>query len=184
MKKAFDTLKLELSRAMNALTFAHTGEMLPLTQKSRVLAGNSYPKAIDNSMYEGSTSTVSTDKERVRKRLVLALNSSIQPGVLRYAVDAAVRFDAQLDILSNFTQAQIKQEMGQILGDFADDWNLVSVSGDLMSAIAEYTNQHPEVMFIVTSDRDSLTERYVATRSVKSVTSIPWVLVADELCAA
>ncbi|WP_455205469.1 hypothetical protein [Kaarinaea lacus] len=192
MKMSIEQLKSEIRQAMNALAFAHHGEMLSPVHKSRILADERYPQASNNSMSIDSTSehtsNISTstqvnshaDDTVARKRVVLALNSKTQASVLRYAIEAADRFDAQLDIVSNLDENQVKMEMTQKIGHAASNWNLVPVNGDLLAGIAEHTRQHPEVIFIVTSDQDPLTQHYVATGSVGSVAQVPWLLVADE----
>ena len=176
MKKTARSILNDIRRASNALAYAHTGEMLSINNKYNVLAES------DVKMRSEQTPPVQTSLPAASKHVLLAFSGQVQSASLCYAMKTATRHDAQLDILTDLNAAQLKKELFRVLGHNKIEYNVIKQKTDLLDAIATYTESHPDVLFVVTSSQDTLTERYVETRSQEYTFQTPWLVIADELC--
>jgi hypothetical protein len=177
VKDLFASLHKALQYGLKALTHADNGELLPLSSKIGILHGEE-PRAI--SQPSGRASAVVP-----RMRIVVAFDGQVEHGTLRYAADAALHYDATLDILINVGVARLDFDTERELREITPDWQVVSVAGDMLRAITRYTLRHSKVLFVVTSIRDALTGKIVAARQAGcTVNSLLLVYSQDRLRAA
>ncbi|KPK40487.1 MAG: hypothetical protein AMJ69_02170 [Gammaproteobacteria bacterium SG8_47] len=174
MKKQAHSLRQDLRRAFDALAFANAGEMLPDSSKDKILAG-AKPRRLARPQVQPAPPPAR------RKRIALAVDGRIRVGALRYALGAAARFDADLEILTNLREAEVNAAMARELGRGAFRWDVIQVGADLLAGITEHARRQANTLFVVTSAQDALTERYVAARPSVQV---PWLVVSDDLRAA
>ncbi len=173
------SLRKELKRAVDALRFAHCGEMLLPRQKARMLAGSSR-----NNVTPERLVATGTCIKTARKRVLLAAEGGVHSGALNYAVRAAKRFDADIDVLTDMSTDEIGEKLAT---EFAGDtvgWKTTVLKSDILTAIAEYTARNPSVLFVVTSEKDRLTERYLSAQPATKTVQAPWLVIADELRVA
>jgi hypothetical protein len=119
-----------------------------------------------------------------RKRVLLAAEGGIHSGALHYAVHAAKKFDADIDVLTDTSTDEIGEKLAAELAGDTVGWKTTVFKSDILAAIAEYTARNPSVLFVVTSEKDSLTERYVSAQTATKTVPAPWLVIADELRVA
>lgn len=178
MKAIARFFRRDVRRALNSLAYAHTGEMLPTSVKGHVLSGSETGRA-------GPAQPTAQTAPETRGRVALALEGRVNPDALRYAMQAAVRFDADLDVLTSLSERQVNMALGGASEDSTGSRRVLQLeSSDILSGIAEYTRRHPETLLIITSADDNLTERYVADRPAGWNLQVPWIVVSDQSRAA
>jgi hypothetical protein len=177
MKKIARSLRRDLRRAFNALALAHHGEMLPRSTKYRVLAGCTSRKAPPPRIAQ-------VPVPGARRRIAFALDGQSHGDMLRYAIDTAARFDADIDIITNLGASDAQAVIVHELGAATDGWNLVQVGDDLLTGIADYARRNPDVLFVMSSAAGALTERYIEAAPTRGIIRVPWLVISDDSRAA
>lgn len=110
MKKYKGALTQEVRRAFDALAYAHLGEMLSEPAKREVVRDEPLDRTHVRipSVTEGSSMPVVR-----RKQIALVVDRRIQPGALRYALNACMRLDADLEKLTNLAETEIAEALAR-----------------------------------------------------------------------
>ncbi len=140
MKNAIQSLRDNLQHAFSALAHEHAGEMLGRSSKAQILAG-SVPRRTP------STHAGPTPAQPSRVRVALALEAQTDAAVLRSALDTAVRLDAELDVFTSLSAAQVRDEIAQAMGFAAERCNVIQLGPDLVAGITAHTRRHPDATF-------------------------------------
>lgn len=165
MRHVFTSLWQAVQCSLKALAYADKGELLPMLTKQQIL-DNEGPLAVTQS--PGIASVAAP-----RKRIVVAFDGQVDQGTLRYAADAALHHEVQLDILTNVNTSKVCIEVQRELGNLREDWKVVQLAGDMLAAIASYTLRHSAVLFVIIREHDRLTEQIVSARAAGCVVKTP-----------
>ncbi len=141
MKSAVESLREYLQRACTALAHEHAGEMLSRSSKAQILAGRA-------SRRTPATRAEATLPQAPRLRVGLALAGESDTKALRSALDTAVRLDADLDIFTSRSAAQVRDEIDQLMGFAAERCKVIQLGPDLAAGITAHTRRHPDVTFV------------------------------------
>ncbi|MGD8784796.1 MAG: hypothetical protein PVG75_10175 [Thioalkalispiraceae bacterium] len=177
MKKLARMLGNDFKKAFSALAYEHSGEMLSLRDKKDMLTADADLKIeqADQQVYFSSAE---------RKRIAVLLNDQSPSAVLRYAVNSADRYNADLDIITTVEKSVITNELANLDTGAIREMTIINDDKDLLTSLAKHVQQHPSLLFVVTSDHDTITERYVTARPVDIQMTTPWLVVPAEKQAA
>lgn len=118
-----------------------------------------------------------------RKRVALVGDGYIRPGALRYALNACTRLGADLEVLTNLPEDKIEEAMARedIVPGFA--CQIFQFGTDLLSGITKHVRRHINTLFVVTSARNALADKFVLDYPEGLYIQVPWFVVSDDLCA-
>lgn len=179
MKNLLRTLVEDIKCAMHALSHhSHGSEMLRLRDKHHILSHSmSQIKTSGKFVHHVFHTTPS-------KRVVLAVNQTIDLSAFRYALDTAEREEAQLDILTRLDKTTISEYLDSHFDGLPEHCTIIPVKHkDLLKAISFHTAQHEQVICVVASEKDAPTEGYFS-QARRHPTQAPLLLISDGTRAA
>ena len=158
-----------LKRMLNAFSFAHAGESLSLSQKSRALAGSGVA-ATQHAAASQETTTCAVPRSQVG----LYLGSELPASVMQYVLQTCVRLHHGLTVFS----FQSEREIDAILAPHHDalaEANIavkrVVLTGDPVKVLASALKRRSDVAFLVCNESGFLGNRL--TRGAMSPDSLP-----------
>lgn len=150
MNKKAGSFRQNIRQAFAAFSYEHSGEMLSVKGKSQVLSGasrNYSVKGVDR---------LSSDVQSSSRRILLTIDKSFDPEILKYTIDAAKQFNASIDIFSRQSHEEINKIMKNEENGSAVSWRLLKLENELLSDLSGYTNNDTDVLFIVTDQHKIL----------------------------
>lgn len=159
-----------LKRMLNALSFAHAGESLSLTQKDRALAMSTAATAHSSKVAVEPAATCAVPRSQVG----LYLGSELPASVMQYVVQTCVRLHHGLTVFS----FQSEREIDTILAPHRSaltEANIavksVALTGDPAKVLASALKRRSDVAFLVCNESGFLGSRL--TRGAMSPDSLP-----------
>lgn len=184
-------LTAQLKQALAALAYADAGEMLPGTDKTRVLAGAGRPAA-------PAASTAPSPAPRPpaavlgpavsalfagRRQVGLYLGASLDPAVLRYAADTCRQLDAALTVITFQTEDTARSLLAPYLDELGRDgvvWRVARLSGEPRPSLVRFLKGEPRMLFLVATEAGFLGQTLLSGASRRVDLGLPIVLVATD----
>lgn len=169
-------LLADIDRAMKGLAHAYLGDYLADEDKLRVLEVPQ-PVRMSIALPSGAELAVAPSAPR---RVALAVQGEVKAGALRYARNACERMDADLDVLTDLNEGQLKAAIQPQVQPLPAGHRLeiVRLGRDLVSGILDYARGRRGLLFVVVSADDAVAERLMAGSSGRRHLDVPWVVVA------
>jgi hypothetical protein len=172
MKKLTEAMK----QMLDALAFAHAGELLSGREKTRVLSRNSgaikIAPAAPKPLKAGAASKA--------RRVALYLGSELPPEVMDYVIQTCSRLQHELTVLtfeSENTGRALLDPHQQALDAAGVEMELVTLSGEPIPGLRRYLRSHPEVAFLACKDVGYLGRSYLNGSQGKNALPVPVVVV-------
>ncbi len=177
MKKIGDDLK----RMLSGLAHQHAGEFLPMGEKIRAFGlGAGEGK-------ESGPVLRRVSKRSAPRRVALVCDGSLPGATLEFAIDAAARQEAELDLLVHgaaSTETLSLQE--QQVRNAGLECRRMQLDVNAADAIADYARSNPSLVFLVASTADMavrrLTEELIPGRAERF--PVPLVLIENGAAAS
>lgn len=158
MKNEAGLLRKTLGQIFNAFAYQHSGEMLSLSRKCQILSDDLTKTVVKDNQSD-------LQKEiSFSKRILLAFDKDIENELIKYSIGAAESFNARIDILTSLSKEEINRIMNKELKRQIVPWNFIKLETELLEGIADYTSSHSNVVFMVTSQHQALTDHYIKTK--------------------
>ncbi len=162
----------ELRRALQALAFAESGEMLSTREKSLHLSG------------ERERPPVGQRISPNRREIVLSLGACLPEGVMRYVIGTCSRMEAELAVLSRGARAGVNALLQPYRGALREagiPWRVVALAGGGRGAWDGYLRANPQVLFMVSAGEDDPLRTLVggSGRARRTVLPVPLVMIGD-----
>jgi len=158
MIKKSGTLSDIIAKAFAAFAYEHSGEMLSLSRKKQILLNSSVGKSNANS------EAGELDTAPFTCRILLAFDKDIESELIKYSIGAAKNFDAKIDILTSLGMEKTTRVMRKHLSGQTIAWGYNKLDTELLEGIANYTSNHSDVVFMVTSQHQALSDHYTKTK--------------------
>lgn len=166
-----------LKRMLNALSFAHLGESLSLSQKDRALAASvraAAPVAVEAAAHPATCAVP-------RSQVGLYLGSELPASVMQYVLQTCARLHHGLSVFSFQNEREIDAILAPHRSALADA-NIavkgVPLSGDPAKVLASALRRRPEVAFLVCNESGFLGSRLTRGAMNPDSLPVPVVLVA------
>ncbi|MCU0935013.1 MAG: hypothetical protein MUF66_02830 [Gammaproteobacteria bacterium] len=184
-------LTAQLKQALAALAYADAGEMLPGTDKTRVLAASS-PAAAP------AKATVPSPGPRPpavvpappvsalfagRKQVGLYLGVALDPAVLRYAADTCRQLDAALTVITFQPEDTARSLLAPHLAELGRDgvvWRIARLSGEPRPSLTRFLKGEPRMLFLVATEAGFLGQTLLSGAGRRVDLGLPIVLVATD----
>jgi hypothetical protein len=178
MKPGLQRLLKDLSRAVDALAYAHVGEFLPLRDMDAVLRGG---KAEQPPCAHSIASP-----PQPRRRVALAAERALDIPTLRYAFDVCLRLDADLELFIGPDVAEVEERIEEVRQDRALNTRVVRLGESFIGDLARYAWTRSGLVFVVTAAEEGLAERILTPSATHPSVAgqVPVVVVSEGRDAA
>lgn len=159
-----------LKRMLNALSFAHAGESLSLSQKDRALAGSSAAATAQRTPTAAETMACAVPRSQVG----LYLGSELPASVMQYVLQTCVRLHHGLTVFSFQSEREIDESLAPhrtALAEANIAVKTVALTGDPAKVLASALKRRADVAFLVCNESGFLGNRL--TRGAMSPDSLP-----------
>jgi len=166
-----------LKRMLNALSFAHVGESLTLSQKDRALATSSAAPAADPIVAKEPSNACAVPRSQVG----LYLGSELPESVMQYVLQTCLRLHHGLTVFSFQSQREIDALLAPHHAALASAnvaVRSVVLSGDPVKALASALKRRSEIAFLVCNESGFLGHRLTRGTMSSDSLPVPVVLVA------
>ena len=163
MKKLTETMK----QMLDALAYAHAGELLSAREKARILAPKSDAVKTEPVVAEPVTSCAVPARVGAAsnaRRIALYLGSELSPEVMDYVVDTCSRMRHELTVLtfqSENSGRALLDPYREALEAAGVDMQVESLTGEPLAGLRRYLRSHPEVAFLACKDAGYLGRSYL-----------------------
>ncbi|MCU0936416.1 MAG: hypothetical protein MUF66_10185 [Gammaproteobacteria bacterium] len=185
-------LTAQLKQALAALAYADAGEMLPGTDKTRVLAASRLPVSAGVPAKPPAPSPGPRPPAAVppvstlfagRKQVGLYLGAALDPEVLRYAAETCQQLDAALTVIT----FQADDDARSLLAPYLDGlgragvvWRIARLSGEPRASLVRFLKGEPRMLFLVATEAGFLGQTLLSGAGRRVDLGLPIVLVATE----
>lgn len=159
-----------LKRMLNALSFAHAGESLSLSQKDRALAGSRAAATAQRTSTPAETTACAVPRSQVG----LYLGSELPASVMQYVLQTCVRLHHGLTVFSFQSEREIDESLAPHRNALAEAniaVKTVALTGDPAKVLASALKRRADVAFLVCNESGFLGNRL--TRGAMSPDSLP-----------
>lgn len=166
-----------LKRMLNALSFAHLGESLTLTQKDRALATSSATTAATPEAATEPTATHAAPRSQVG----LYLGSALPTSVMQYVLQTCARLHHGLTVFSFQSEREIDAILAPHRSALAEAHiavRSVILTGDPAKALISALKRRADVAFLVCNESGFLGNRLTHGALSPDSLPVPVVLVA------
>jgi hypothetical protein len=183
-------LTAQLKQALAALAYADAGEMLPGTEKTRVLgrAGRG-PTTSASVQPPAPPPPVALPPPAVsplfagRKQVGLYLGASLEPAVLRYAAETCRQLDAALTVITFQSEDTARSLLAPYLDELGRDgvvWRVARLSGEPRTSLVRFLKGESRLLFLVATEAGFLGQTLVSGTGRRIELGLPIVLVATD----
>ncbi|MFN3716622.1 MAG: hypothetical protein ACK4R8_07865 [Thiobacillus sp.] len=166
-----------LKRMMNALSFAHLGESLSLSQKDRALSASTATTVL----VEAAADTQASANAVPRSQVGLYLGSELPASVMQYVLQTCVRLHHGLTVFSFQSEREIDATLAphrHALAEANVIVKTVALTGDPARALASALKRRSGVAFLVCNESGFLGSRLTRGAISPDSLPVPVVLVA------
>jgi len=150
-------MRKALRQAFAAFSYEHCGEMLSTSKKYQILSDDITKDTVKDNNKEQPKNIPKNIP--LSKRILLAFEKDIEDELIKYSIDAAKYFNAKIDILTSLSKDEIKIIMNEELARQSVLWSYTRLEAELLAGISDYTSSHSNILFMVTSQPQLLTDQ-------------------------